>query len=96
MMVAQQLDLDMLGPVQEALDKDGAVAKGGAGLGRGALEGVLQGVGITDDAHAAASSAKGGLDDDGEAMFVGEGPDLLVASDGAVGAGYDGDVTLNG
>src|SRR5690349_13865912 len=39
--VAEQLDLDVLGLVEEALDKDGAVAEGALGLRGGALKRLL-------------------------------------------------------
>ena len=94
--VAQQLHLDVLGPVEEALDEHGAVAKGRLGLGRGALEGVLEFGLLAHHAHAAPAAAKGGLDDDGEAVLVGELLDLLVPLDGALGAGHHGHVALDG
>jgi len=39
--VSQQLDLNVLGLVEEALDEDGAVTKGRLGLGGSTLERVL-------------------------------------------------------
>jgi len=94
--VAEQLDLDVLGLVEEALDEDGAVAKGRLGLGGGALERVLEGRLLAHDTHAAAAAAKGRLDDDGEAILVGEGFDVLELLDRARGAGHDGHFALDG
>lgn len=94
--VAEQLDLDVLGLVEEALDEDGAVAKGRLGLGGCSLEVVLEGGLLAHDTHATAAAAKGSLDDDGEAMLVGEGLDVFVLLDGVGGAGHDGHVALDG
>lgn len=94
--VGNELDLDVLGLVEEALDKDSSVAEGSLGLGRGALKSLFQAVGLTDDAHAAATTTISGLDDDGEAVLVGELLDLLERLDGAVGAGNDRNASSNG
>jgi hypothetical protein len=70
--VSQQLHLNMLGTVEEALDEDGSVAESGLGLGCGSLEGVLEILLLPHHTHATSSTAEGGLDDDWEAVFVGE------------------------
>ena len=93
--VTQQLYLNMLGPVQEAFDEDGAVAKGRTGLGGGTLERLLQCVRLPDDTHTTSTTAECGLDDDGKAMFVGERLDLLVLLHGAGGTRDDGDLALD-
>ena len=82
--ITEQLHLDMLGSVEEALDKDGTVAEGRFGLGRGAFKGVLETVLVSDDPHAPATATKGCLDDDGKAMFVRELLDLFESTDGPV------------
>ena len=41
--------------------KTSATAEGGAGLAAGLLEGVVELVGVADDAHAAAAAAHGAL-----------------------------------
>jgi hypothetical protein len=89
--VAEELDFDVLGLVEEPLDKDGAVAEGALGLRGGALKGLLELGLLAHDTHAAATATVGGLDDDGEAILVGELLDLLKGLDGAVCAGDNGD-----
>ena len=96
MVVAEKLDLDMLGLIEETLDKDGAISEGGLGLGSGSLKGLLEGFGVTDNPHAAAATAEGGLDDDGEAVFIGEVLDVLKLVNGAVCAGDDGNLGGDG
>lgn len=94
--VTEELDLDVLGLVEEALDEDGTVAKGRLGLGGGTLEALLQSLGLADDAHTTATTTIGGLDDDGESILVSEGLDLLVGSDSTFGTGDNGDIGSNG
>jgi len=96
MVVAEQLNLDVLWLVQESFDKYGAVAESRLGLGDGALKGILELLLFPDDAHTAAAAAKGCLDDDGEAKLVGEALDVLVSLDRAGRAGDAGDVGLGG
>jgi hypothetical protein len=94
--VTKELDFDVLGLVEEPLDEDGAVAEGALGLGGGALKGLLELGLLAHDTHAAATAAVGGLDDDGEAILVGELLDLLECLDGAVRAGDDGNFGSDG
>jgi hypothetical protein len=42
MIITEELDLNVLGLVKEALDKDGAVAECGLGLRRGSLEALFE------------------------------------------------------
>ena len=94
--VTEELDLDVLGLAEEALDEDGAVTESGLGLGGSAVEGLLQRRLLANDTHAAATATVGGLDDDGEAVFVGELLDVLELLDGALGTGDDRDAGLDG
>lgn len=94
--VSEELDLNVLGLVEEALDEDGAVAEGGLGLGGGAIKGLLESLLLADDTHTAATATVGGLDDDGEAVFVGELLDILELLDSALGTGDDWDAGLDG
>lgn len=94
--VTKKLDLDVLGLVEEALDENGAVAKGTLGLGGGALEGLPQGSLLADDTHTTTTSAIGSLDDDGEAVLVGEVLDGLEGVDSTLSTGDDGDTGGNG
>jgi hypothetical protein len=94
--VTEKLDLNVLRLIEEALDEDGAVSEGGLGLGGGAVEGLLQRRLLADDAHSAATATEGGLDDDGEAVFVGELLDVLELLDGTLGTWNDRDAGLDG
>src|SRR5699024_6744854 len=49
--VTEELDFNVLGSVEETLDENGAVTEGGAGLGSGTLERVLQFTLLADDTH---------------------------------------------
>ena len=93
--VTEQLDLDVLGLVEEALDEDGAVAEGRLGLGGRALERVLEGGLLADDSHTTTATTEGGLDDDREAILVGEALDFLEPLDGAGRARHHGHVALD-
>lgn len=94
MVVTKELDLNVLGLVKEALDEDGSVAEGSLGLGGGTLEGLLQSSLLADDSHTSATTTVSGLDDDGEAILVGEVLDLLKPLDSALGTRDDGHVGL--
>ena len=94
--VTEELDFNVLGLVEEALDEDGAVAKGRLGFGSGALEGILELFLRADNTHTTATTAKGSLDDDGEAVLVSELLDLFELLDGALGTGHDGNTALGG
>ncbi len=69
--IAQHLDLDVAGALQQSLDVESAVAEGGLGLGPRHREEVLELVGRAGDAHALAAAAGGRLDHDREANLLG-------------------------
>lgn len=64
--VGEDLDLDVAAAFHVGLGEDLAVAEGGAGLGGGRVEGLLELVEVADHAHAAAASAGGGLEEEGQ------------------------------
>ena len=90
--VAEALDLDVSGVLEELLDEDGAVSEGGLCLLLRGADGGAEGGLVPADAHASAPAACGGLDDDGVSDFVGDGGGLVLILDGAVGAREDGDL----
>jgi hypothetical protein len=92
--VTKQLDLDMLGLVEEALNEDSAVAKRRLGLRSRALKVILERALLADYTHTTATTAERGLDDDREAIFVREGLDVLELLDGAGRTWDDGNVAL--
>lgn len=94
--VTEQLDFNVLWLVEETLDEDGAVAKCRLGLGCGSLERVFEVLLFSDDSHTTATTSESGLDDDWEAVFVGEFLDVLKLFNGAFGSGDDGDTALDG
>ena len=88
--VAEDLDLDVLGAAQVLLDEDLVVAEGLLGLVDGLLELTVH-VGLAvDDAHTAAAAAVGRLEHDGIADLLGDGLRLLGGLHGVVHAGDDG------
>lgn len=93
--VTKELNLDVLGLVEEPLDENGAVTEGALGLGGGAFERLLEGSRIADDTHATAATTVGRLDDDGEAILVCELLDLLECANSTLGTGDDRDVGGN-
>ena len=93
--VTEELNLNVLGLVEEPLNKNRAVAKSRFGFGGGSLEGFLQRLLVAHDSHATTTTAVGGLDDDGETIFVCEGLDLLVFLNCTLGSGHNGDVGSN-
>jgi hypothetical protein len=90
--VTQQLNLNVLGLVQETLNKDCAVAEGTLGLGGCSLKGLLQAGLVAHHSHTTTTTTVGGLDDDWETILVSEGLDLLECLDSAFSSGDDGDV----
>ena len=93
--VTQQLDLNMLGLVEEALDEDCAVPERRASFRGSTLKRVPQISLATDNAHTTATTTKGSLDNNGEAIRVSEGLDFLIAFDRALGTGDNGDIGLD-
>jgi len=51
---------------------------------------------FADHTHTTTTASKGGLDDDGKAVLVGEFLDILKLLHGTVGTGYDGNLGLHG
>src|SRR5439155_18677717 len=68
--VGKQLDLDVAGPLQVALEEKPAVAEGGLRLPRRRLDGGVELAGAAHDPHAAAAAPRGRLDEEGEAELV--------------------------
>lgn len=95
-LVGDDLDFDVLGAADEALEEDGVVAEGGTGFAAGFFEFALEFAGFIDNAHAAATAPEGGLDDEGEADAFGSGLGLLGGGDGFGSAGDDGDLCFFG
>ena len=88
--VGQALGFDVAGLVEVALDEALAAAEGGDGFADGGvveLGDFFEGAG---DFEAAAAAAEGGLDRDGQAVFLGERDDFVGAGDGVGGAGDEG------
>jgi len=93
--VADDLDLNVARPVDEALDEDGAVAEGRLGLGGRRLEEGHEVLHLAHDAHALAAAAHGGLHDDGQAVLLDEVGQLLDVRDRAVRARHHGHARLD-
>ena len=96
MAVTEELNLNVLGLVQETLNEDSTIAKGRLGFGCGTLEGVLEILLLPDDTHTTSATTESSLDDDREAVLVGEALDLLEFLDGARSTGNHRNFTLHG
>lgn len=94
--ISQELDLNVLGLVEESLDEDCSVSESGLCLGCGSVEGVFQRRLIADDSHATTATSICGLDDDGEAILVGELLDFFKLGYSAFGTRDDWHISLNG
>ena len=81
-LVAEELDLDVAGVRDEALEEHIADTEGATGLAAGLVEGVVELFRRLGNAHAAPAAAHGGLDDDGVAELRGDAVGLLVGGDG--------------
>lgn len=68
--VGEDLDLDVAAPLDVGLGEDLAVTEGGGRFGGGRVEGLLQGVEVPYDAHAAPAAARGGLEQEGRSAAV--------------------------
>ncbi len=87
--IAEDLHLDMTRPLDVLLDEDLAVAEGRLGLGRGPVEALLQlGHGL-HDAHAAAASAMGCLEDHRQLVLFHEQPGVFEVAERPVCACHD-------
>ena len=85
MPVREQLDLDVPRPLEVALEEHGAVAEGGLRLAAGSGACLVELAFGADDAHAAAASSGGGLDEERKADLGGR----AVGHDGHAGLARD-------
>jgi hypothetical protein len=92
MVVTEELDLNVLGLVKEALNKDSTVTKGSLGLGSSTLKGLLEALLVTDYSHTTTTTTESGLDDNGESILVSEILDLFVSLNGTLSTRNDRDV----
>ena len=90
-LVGQHLDLDVARVGQVALEVDGGVAEELLALAGGALEGLLELVGLERDAEALAAAAARGLDRDRVADLLGDLRGGLDVLDRLGGARHDRD-----
>ncbi len=95
-LVAEELDLDMLGLPDELFEEDVGAIEGGLRLAAGLIEGIIKGLGRFDDAHPAPAAAHAGLDDDGEAHRLGLGERLGAGLDRLACAAKDRYAGLDG
>ncbi len=65
-LVAQELDFDVPGPLDVLLEEDIGDAEGRAGLALGLIDGIVELIGAERHAHAAAAASHRGLDDERE------------------------------
>ena len=94
--VGDQLDLDVPGAGDEALQEDGPVAERPKGLVAGALEGVLQVVGRGHHPDAAAATSRGRLEHQRVPDLGRAGQRVLERVDGAPAPGRHRDTDLLG
>ena len=95
-LVSEDLDFDVLGSLDVALEEDGVVAEGILSFILGLFQSALEVGGLFDDAHAATATTKGGLDDEREADFVCYSEGLVGIRNGVVGSGEDGNLGSDG
>jgi len=93
--VSEELDLNVLWLVEEALDEHCAVAEGGLSLGCGSIKRLLQRRLLADYTHTTATTTISCLDDDWEAIFVGKFLDILEPLNRTLGTRYDRDARLD-
>jgi hypothetical protein len=96
LVVSQQLDLNVLGFVEESLDEDGAIAKSRLGLRSGTVERVLKIFLLSHNSHTSSTTTKGCLDDDWEAVLVCELLDILELLDWSLCTRDNWDLRLDG
>ena len=96
MLVADDLDFDVSGSGDEALDEERSVAERGLCLASASLEGVLDFGSLVDRAHASSAASGDGFDHHGVAVELTEEGSGAVEIDGMVGAGQDRDVSRSG
>ena len=81
--IGQKLDLDVAGPVKEALNEHGWVTKGRTSLGYGTVKGCMELVHAPYNTHTAATTAHSRLNNDRETHFLDEGLSCIVACNGS-------------
>jgi hypothetical protein len=89
LLVGEHLDLDVARVRQVALEVDGVVGEELLALARGALERLLELLGLLGDAEALAAAAARGLDRDRVADVLGDLLRVLERLDRLGGAGHD-------
>lgn len=94
--VTKELNLNVLGLIQETLDEDSAVAEGRLSLRCSSLERVLEFLLVANNSHTTTTTSEGGLDDDRKAEFVSEFLDLFKSLDRPLGTRDDRHVALDG
>ena len=90
--VAEQLHLDVLGPLDELFEEHAAVAERTAGLAAGRFHRLGQFRRVADDPHAASAAAHRGLHDDRVRQLLRERLGGGHVGDGVVAAGQHRDV----
>ncbi len=80
--VGQDLDLDVAGPVDPALDEERVVPEGGTGLTAGRRDLLLEPGQIPHQPHALAAAARARLQQHGRAQLAGRLGQVRVASAG--------------
>ena len=90
--VAEHLHLDVLGAGNVFFQENGGIAEGAAGLVAGLVQKVGEVAGLGHHAHAAATAAERGLDDEREADFAGDFQGFGAVFDGIFRARQDGHV----
>ena len=91
-MIGQHLHFDVTGAFDVALHVDAGVAEGGLGFDGGLLQSALEGQIVGGHAHAFATTAGRGFDQDGEANFVGQADGFLFVFDQPFAAGHHGHI----
>src|SRR4051794_33744161 len=89
LVITKKLDLDMLWLDEEALDEDGSVSESRFRFRDCTLESIFQCALLTHNSHTSTTTTKGSLDDDGEAILVCKGLDILELLDRVLGTRDD-------
>ena len=94
--VTEELDLNVLWLVEEALDEDCAVAESRLCLGCCSLERLLQCALLANNTHTTSTTTVCCLDNDWEAVLVGESLDILKLVNGTLGTWNNWNASCNG
>ena len=94
--ITKDLDLNVTGTLNELLHKDGTVTETGQSLTGGRLEEGLDILHVANDTHSLTTATHGSLDDDGEAVLIDKGLNLIGRLESTVGTGNDGNAGLDG